>query len=112
MTDTRGVDVILVTPSNSGHKRRWDPYMSFSERPGNRRNSPILGRELLPALGQSEEVALFADGAVDWEEPQAARPVVKAIVKQGTAEIRRATFSYQTFFSFSCRFLFFHCNTF
>lgn len=48
----------------------------------------ILGRELLPALGAvTEEVALFADGAVDWEEPQAARPVVKAIVAM-TAEIR------------------------
>ena len=48
----------------------------------------ILGRELLPALGAvTEEVALFADGAVDWEEPQAARPIVKAIVAM-TVEIR------------------------
>ena len=47
----------------------------------------------------TEEVALFADGAVDWEEPQAARPVVKAIVAM-TAEIRLKDLSYQTSFSF------------
>ena len=35
----------------------------------------------------TEEVALFADGAVDWEEPQAARPVMRA-KEATTTEIR------------------------
>ena len=109
------VDVILVIDRRiAGISAGGILYRCPSpERPGNRRNSPDPGRELLPALGAvTEEVALFADGAVDREEPQAARPVVKAIVAM-TAEIRlKDLFISKSFFFLSCRFLFFHCNTF
>ena len=72
----------------------------------------ILGRELLPALGAvTEEVALFADGASRLGGTAGGQTCRESHRCYDSGNPPERPFHIKPFF-LSCRFLFFHCNTF